>query len=204
MDISEEEYFKKYMYGAIHRKYDATPSYVHDLDDKPSFWWLVGQLYSVSKENIISMFSGFTCGRLVNEQTDSDTLTPVMWMQSHISQPSHMKNANNVDVEAKEDESMKFRKQLISEAHTAVKEKDRTLHDDGEDIYDEYDDEEKLKDDLMSALMEYDVDEVQKDRQPKFVKFEGDYDENDKHDKHANDEKLKDYLTGMVMEGVEK
>jgi hypothetical protein len=52
---SSKDEFQSYLHSTIvGSNYQATPSYVHELGDKPNFWWLVNQLVSVSKENVSS------------------------------------------------------------------------------------------------------------------------------------------------------
>lgn len=57
MDRVSPEFFQKFLHDNIGSVYEPTPDFVHDVGEKPKFWWLVGQLYKVSKENIVQAFN---------------------------------------------------------------------------------------------------------------------------------------------------
>lgn len=73
MDRVSPEFFQKFLHDNIGSAYEPTPDFVHDIGEKPKFWWLVGQLYKVSKENIVQAFNTwfpdtrYICGVMPDE-----------------------------------------------------------------------------------------------------------------------------------------
>lgn len=73
MDRVSPEFLQKFLHDSIGFVYEPTPDFVHDVGEKPKFWWLVGQLYKVSKENIVQAFNAlfpdiqYICGDISYE-----------------------------------------------------------------------------------------------------------------------------------------